>query len=106
MQFNSTINFGADAWDRLFPGKGKPRELKTYEEIKGSKLTAVSTPGDILFHIRAKKMGLCYEFAAIIDEKLKERHRVFQYIDNQHKTLCYSVVKSLSHHHICPILHR
>ena len=56
---------------------------------RGSKYTAVSTPGDILFHIRARQMGLCYEFASIIDEKLKgaveaidETHG-FRYMDGK-----------------------
>ena len=71
MQFSCTMGFGADAWTRLFPDKGKPKELSTFSEIKGEKYTAVSTPGDLLFHIRAKQMGLCFEFASILDEKLK-----------------------------------
>ena len=70
-QFSCTMGFGADAWTRLFPDKGKPKELSTFSEIKGEKYTAVSTPGDLLFHIRAKQMGLCFEFASILDEKLK-----------------------------------
>ena len=57
MQFSCTMGFGADAWTRLFPDKGKPKELSTFSEIKGEKYTAVSTPGDLLFHIRAKQMG-------------------------------------------------
>ena len=86
-QFSSTISFSANVWDRIFPGKGKPKELETF--IRGSKYTAVSTPGDILFHIRARQMGLCYEFASIIDEKLKgaveaidETHG-FRYMDGK-----------------------
>ena len=71
MQFSCTIGFGADAWKQLFPEQGNPKELKTFETIKGAKYTAVSTPGDILLHIRAKQLGLCFEFASIIDEKLK-----------------------------------
>lgn len=70
-QFSCTIGFGADAWKRLFPTENNPKELKTFQEIKGNKHTAVSTPGDILFHIRAKQMGLCFEFASIIDQKLE-----------------------------------
>ena len=65
MQFSCTMGFGADAWTRLFPDKGKPKELSTFSEIKGEKYTAVSTPGDLLFHIRAKQMGLCFEFASM-----------------------------------------
>ena len=67
MQFSCTIGFGADAWKRFFPEQGNPKELQPFEEIKGVKLTAVSTPGDLLFHIRCKQMGLCFEFASIID---------------------------------------
>lgn len=70
MQFSSTISFGADAWEWLFPEENKPKELVTFQEIKGDKHTAVSTPGDMLLHIRARQMGLCFEFASIIDEKL------------------------------------
>ena len=71
------------------PEQGNPKELKTFETIKGAKYTAVSTPGDILLHIRAKQMGLCFEFASIIDEKLKgvvdsidETHG-FRYMDGK-----------------------
>ena len=89
LMFSCTMGFGADAWSRLFPEKGKPKELNTFEEIKGGKHAAVSTPGDILFHIRAKQMGLCFEFASIIDEKLQgvvepvdETHG-FRYMDGK-----------------------
>ena len=71
MKFSCTMGFGADAWKRLFPEQGTPKELETFKEIKGSKFIAVSTPGDILFHIRCTKTGLCHEFASIIDEKLR-----------------------------------
>lgn len=81
MGFSCVIGFGADAWDRLFPEQGKPKELATFEEIKGDKHIAVSTPGDLFFHIRASQMGLCFEFAAIIDEKLKG---VVEPIDETH----------------------
>ena len=53
--------FGSDAWDYLFPDAPKPKELETFQEIKGPKYTAVSTPGDIFIHIRAQKMAVCYE---------------------------------------------
>lgn len=81
MQFSCTIGFGADAWKRLFPEQGNPKELQPFEEIKGIKLTAVSTPGDLLFHIRCKQMGLCFEFASIIDQKLQG---VVESIDETH----------------------
>lgn len=58
------VGFGADAWSRLFPEQPKPAELETFREIKGGKYTAVSTPGDLFFHIRAKRMAVCFEMAA------------------------------------------
>lgn len=70
MQFSCIMGFGSDAWTRLFPERSKPKELTVFKEIKGEKHMAVSTPGDLLFHIRANQMGLCFEFASIIDEKL------------------------------------
>lgn len=69
-QFSAVMGFGAQAWEKLFPGRGKPSELETFKEVKGAKYTAISTPGDLFFHIRAKKMGLCVEMASILAEKL------------------------------------
>lgn len=69
--FSCTLGFGAEAWKRLFPEQANPKELETFKEIKGPKHTAVSTPGDLLFHIRSRQAGLCFEFASVIDEKLK-----------------------------------
>ncbi len=57
--------FGSDAWDRLF-GAPRPAELHTFREIRSAGRHAVSTPGDILFHIRAKRMDLCFELATQI----------------------------------------
>lgn len=81
MDCKCVIGFGTDAWDRLFPGQGKPKELKTFEEIRGDKHTAVSTPGDLLFHIRAKQMGICFDFASILDRKLGD---VVESVDETH----------------------
>lgn len=54
--------FGSDAWDHLF-GAPRPAELHPFREIRSGSRHAVSTPGDILFHIRAKRMDLCFELA-------------------------------------------
>jgi putative iron-dependent peroxidase len=56
------VGFGSDAWDRLF-GSPRPAELHVFREIRGGARHAVSTPGDLLFHIRAKRMDLCFELA-------------------------------------------
>jgi len=56
------VGFGSEAWDRLF-GTPRPAELHPFREIHAGARHAVSTPGDLLFHIRAKRMDLCFELA-------------------------------------------
>jgi porphyrinogen peroxidase len=56
------MGFGSEAWDQLF-GKPRPAELHPFREIRSGARHAVSTPGDLLFHIRAKRMDLCFELA-------------------------------------------
>ncbi len=63
------VGFGSDAWDRLF-GKPRPRELHKFREIRAGERHAVSTPGDMLFHIRAQRMDLCFELATQIMARL------------------------------------
>jgi putative iron-dependent peroxidase len=52
---------GSHAWDRLFTGP-RPAELHPFPEIAGTVHRAVSTPGDLLFHVRHERMDLCFEF--------------------------------------------
>ena len=56
------MSFGSDAWERLF-GPPRPAELHSSREIRAGARHAVSTPGDVLFHIRAKRRDLCFERA-------------------------------------------
>jgi putative iron-dependent peroxidase len=60
---------GSEAWDRLF-GTPRPAELHPFREIRSGGRHAVSTPGDLLFHIRAKRMDLCFEVATQIMARL------------------------------------
>jgi putative iron-dependent peroxidase len=61
--------FGSDAWDRLF-GKPRPSNLHPFREIRAGARHAVSTPGDLFFHIRARRMDLCFELAMQIMNRL------------------------------------
>jgi len=61
--------FGSDAWVRLF-GLPQPAKLHPFREIHAGARHAVSTPGDVLFHIRAKRMDLCFELATQIMTRL------------------------------------
>jgi putative iron-dependent peroxidase len=64
------MGFGSDAWDRLF-GRPRPAELHPFREIQGVH-HAVSTPGDLLFHIRATRMDLCFELANEIISRIHD----------------------------------
>ena len=65
------VGFGSDAWDRLF-GPPRPAKLHPFREIREGARHAVSTPGDLLFHIRAKRMDLCFELAMQIMARIGE----------------------------------
>jgi porphyrinogen peroxidase len=55
-------SIGSDAWGRLFSGP-RPAELQPFIELDGPRHHAPSTPGDLLFHIRAESMDVCFELA-------------------------------------------
>jgi porphyrinogen peroxidase len=59
------MGIGSGAWDRLF-GQPRPAELHSFREVRAGARHAVATPGDFLFHIRAKHMDLCFELATQI----------------------------------------
>ncbi len=63
------MGIGSEAWDRVF-GDPRPAELHPFREIRAGSRHAVSTPGDLLFHIRAKRMDLCFEMATQIMARL------------------------------------
>ncbi|RNI23986.1 Dyp-type peroxidase [Flexivirga caeni] len=79
---------GARAWDRMYDVP-RPPGLHVLPEIVGDRHTAVSTPGDLLFHLRADRVDLCFELARqlmlrlsgvadVVDEVLG-----FRYFDNR-----------------------
>ena len=59
------MGIGSNAWDQLF-GEPRPAELHPFREIRAGARQAIATPGDLLFHIRAKQMDLCFELATQI----------------------------------------
>jgi len=82
------IGFGSDAWDKLFSSP-RPAELHPFREIRSNGRHAISTPGDILFHIRAKRMDLCFELATQIMDRIGDAVTVadevqgFRYFDDR-----------------------
>ncbi len=76
------------AWDRLF-GQPRPAQLHPFSAIGSGDRVAVSTPGDILLHIRADEMDLCFELATQLMNKLGDAVTVieevhgFRYFDQR-----------------------
>ncbi|MEV7213622.1 Dyp-type peroxidase [Kitasatospora cineracea] len=80
------VGIGSDAWDRLFAGP-RPARLHPFVELSGPRHLAPATPGDLLLHIRAERMDLCFELATRISQRLGDRATVldethgFRYFD-------------------------
>jgi porphyrinogen peroxidase len=66
---------GSGLWDRLF-GQPRPAGLHPLPEFAGSVHTAVATPGDLLFHIRAQRLDLCFELAERLMNRLASYAKV------------------------------
>ena len=66
---SAVVGIGSDLYDRLFSGP-RPAELRPFREIRGDRHVAVATPGDLLVHVRARDMGLCFELADLLMGRL------------------------------------
>lgn len=60
---------GAELWDRLWPGP-RPVGLEPLRSIAGPAHTAVATPGDLLFHLRADRLTACTELTNRLLDRL------------------------------------
>ena len=65
--FTCNVGIASRVWGPL-TGKPAPHELAPFKEIRGARHTAVSTPGDLLYHIRARSVDLIVEFEKLLLE--------------------------------------
>lgn len=78
--------FSSDGWDTLF-GAPRPANLHAFREFGEGGRRAIGTPGDLLLHIRADHMDLCFELAALLMERMGDAVSVvdevhgFRYFD-------------------------
>ena len=79
-ELSCIVGIGSDLWDRMFEG-AKPAGLHPFPGFAGAVHTAVATPGDLLFHIRAHRADLCFELATRLVDPLRGAARV---IDEVH----------------------
>jgi len=64
-RLSCTAGIGSRIWNDLF-GEERPSELHPFREIAGAEHTAIATPGDLLFHIRAERQDLCFELERLL----------------------------------------
>jgi putative iron-dependent peroxidase len=74
------VGIGSALWDRLADSP-RPAGLHPFAEIAGARHTAVSTAGDLLLHIRARRTDLCFELAQRLVERLRA---VAEVVDEVH----------------------
>jgi putative iron-dependent peroxidase len=87
-ELSCVVGIGSGLWDRSFGGP-RPADLHPFHEIVGARHTAVATAGDLLFHIRSRRMDLCFELAAQLVKRLGDAVDVvdethgFKYFDER-----------------------
>ncbi|NYD66291.1 Dyp-type peroxidase [Agromyces atrinae] len=87
-RLSCNVGIGSEAWARL-SSRESPAELHPFPVIAGSVHTAVSTPGDLLFHIRAEREDLCFELERLLLDALGDAVTVvdevqgFRYFDSR-----------------------
>ncbi|MFJ6064659.1 Dyp-type peroxidase [Streptomyces tendae] len=69
-RLSCVTGIGSEAWDRLFSG-ARPALLHPFQQLDGPVHRAVATPGDLLFHIRAARLDLCFALATEIMGRLR-----------------------------------
>jgi putative iron-dependent peroxidase len=69
-RLSCVTGIGSRAWDRLFAGP-RPAHLHPFRALAGPTHRAVSTPGDLLFHLRAERLYPCFELAGQIMDRLR-----------------------------------
>jgi len=74
-ELTCVVGIGARAWDRLFGAPG-PAGLHPFPGFEGARHRAPATPGDLLFHIRAHRLDLCFELAYRLTRRLDGHARV------------------------------
>jgi porphyrinogen peroxidase len=85
-RLSCVVGIGSALWDRLSPG-ARPADLHPFRAIEGPVHTAPSTPGDLLFHLRAEREDMTFELERQILDVAGDAARVvdettgFRYFD-------------------------
>ena len=85
-RLSCVVGIGSALWDRLSPER-RPAELRPFAAVRGPVHTAPSTPGDLLFHLRAEREDMTFELERQLLDVIGDAARVvdettgFRYFD-------------------------
>ena len=74
------VGIGSDLWDRMI-GPPRPAQLHDFVALDGNPHAAPATPGDLMFHIRARSMDLCFELGRLLLNRIAD---VVHVVDETH----------------------
>ncbi|TDW14119.1 Dyp-type peroxidase [Kribbella kalugense] len=87
-ELSCVVGIGASLWSRLYRSSA-PRELHPFRSLSGARHSAPATHGDLLFHLRARRLDLCFELARHVMTRLAGHVKVldevqgFRYFDER-----------------------
>jgi porphyrinogen peroxidase len=85
-RLSCVVGIGSTLWDRLSPDH-RPTDLRPFAPVRGPVHVAPSTPGDLLFHIRAERADMTFELERQLLDRIGDAARVvdetvgFRYFD-------------------------
>jgi putative iron-dependent peroxidase len=87
-ELSCVVGIGASLWSRLYRSPA-PRELHPFRSLSGARHSALATHGDLLFHLRSRRLDLCFELARQVMTRLAGHVKVldevqgFKYFDER-----------------------
>ena len=85
-RLSCVVGVGPALWDRVSPDR-RPVDLRPFAAVRGPVHTAPSTPGDLLFHLRAEREDMTFELERQLLDVIGDAARVvdettgFRYFD-------------------------
>ncbi|WP_298347446.1 Dyp-type peroxidase [Ferrimicrobium sp.] len=87
-RLSCVVGIGSLLWDQLSPSE-RPAHLHPFTPLHGVVRDAPSTPGDLFFHLRSQELGLCFELARLLKDRLPtgsvivDEVQGFKYLDQR-----------------------
>ncbi len=76
-----TFGFSNRAWEYLFPGAKKPKELEDFKGVNGKNHQAPTTPADLFLHVRADEASTTY---LVVDQIMGFLRPIVDVVDETH----------------------